>query len=43
MTPNQPMTVKKIDLVEGLKYVRRLIFKGLLLPNGDWNQPAFPG
>jgi len=43
MTPNQPMAVKKAGLIEGRNYVRRLIFKGLLLPNGVGNQPGFPG
>ena len=38
--PNQPMAVEKAGLVEGLKYVRRLIFKGLLLPYVRGNQPA---
>lgn len=41
ITPNQPMAVKKAGLVEGLKYVRGLIFKGLLLPNGGGNQSRF--
>ena len=34
MTPNRLMVVKKAGFFEGPKYVRRLIFKGLFLPNG---------
>jgi len=41
ITPNQPMTVKRVGLIEGLKCVRRLIFKALFLPNGGGNQRGF--